>query len=266
MTVRQLAVRFDCEACALIGIIHMPERPRARGVLMLTGGPQYRVGSHRQFVLLARELAAAGTPVMRFDHRGMGDSAGAPRRFQELDADIHTAVGEFIRQAPALREVVIWGLCDAASAGALYAHRDRRVCGLILLNPWVRTEQGAARATLRHYYLARMRDGQFWRKLMTGKVALGATISSLGQQARQAARGSSDSLAQRVFDSLGAFVGPILIILSGADLTAREFSSHLVKSELDCTRVDIAHATHTFSRREWRDQVARACIDWIVSW
>jgi exosortase A-associated hydrolase 1 len=266
MMVRRLAVRFDCAACALIGVIDMPERARARGVLILTGGPQYRVGSHRQFVLLAREMAAAGIPVMRFDQRGMGDSAGAPRGFQELDEDIHAAVGEFMRQAPALREVVIWGLCDAASASALYAHRDRRICGLILLNPWVRSEQGAARATLRHYYLARVRDGQFWRKLVTGRLALGATLSSLGQQAKQAARGASNSLAQRMFDSLGAFVGPILIILSGADLTAREFSSHLAKSDLEYTRVDIAHATHTFSRREWRDQVTRACIDWIGSW
>ena len=34
---------------------------RARGVLIVVGGPQYRVGSHRQFALLANHLAGQGT-------------------------------------------------------------------------------------------------------------------------------------------------------------------------------------------------------------
>ncbi|KAB8057318.1 hydrolase 1, exosortase A system-associated, partial [Janthinobacterium violaceinigrum] len=58
----------------LVGILSLPAAPGPRGVLIVTGGPQYRVGSHRQFVLLARALAAQGVPVLRFDLRGMGDS------------------------------------------------------------------------------------------------------------------------------------------------------------------------------------------------
>jgi len=46
------------------------------GVLIVVGGPQYRVGSHRQFVMLARFLADHGVPCMRFDYRGMGDVSG----------------------------------------------------------------------------------------------------------------------------------------------------------------------------------------------
>jgi uncharacterized protein len=37
----------------------------------------YRVGPHRQFLLLARDWAADGIPVMRFDYQGQGDSEGA---------------------------------------------------------------------------------------------------------------------------------------------------------------------------------------------
>ncbi|HLB84425.1 MAG TPA: hypothetical protein VJK00_06820, partial [Steroidobacteraceae bacterium] len=44
----------------LIGILHRPQTQGnlTRGVVVVVGGPQYRIGSHRQFVLLARSLAA----------------------------------------------------------------------------------------------------------------------------------------------------------------------------------------------------------------
>ncbi|QNA89070.1 hypothetical protein G4G28_12360 [Massilia sp. Dwa41.01b] len=56
----------------------MPERPLARGMLLLHDSLQYRAGSHRQFTLLSRLLAARGVAVMRFDRGASGDSAGEP--------------------------------------------------------------------------------------------------------------------------------------------------------------------------------------------
>ena len=60
-------VQFSCGTDRLLGILHPGAPDSERGVLVVVGGPQYRVGSHRQFVLLARALAAAGIPVLRFD-------------------------------------------------------------------------------------------------------------------------------------------------------------------------------------------------------
>lgn len=66
-------------------MLHHPnEHEVPLGLLMVVGGPQYRVGSHRQFVLLARDLAAAGIPVFPFDYRGMGDSTGQARDFEGI--------------------------------------------------------------------------------------------------------------------------------------------------------------------------------------
>ena len=76
LTWHEMPVVFDCEGSRLVGIAALPARPAATGVLIIVGGPQYRAGSHRQFTLLARHLADAGYPTMRFDYRGMGDSAG----------------------------------------------------------------------------------------------------------------------------------------------------------------------------------------------
>jgi len=48
------------------------------------------VGSHRQFVQLARRLAKQGYPTLRFDYRGMGDSEGVYRSFENVGPDLQT--------------------------------------------------------------------------------------------------------------------------------------------------------------------------------
>jgi exosortase A-associated hydrolase 1 len=266
MNAGQRALRFICEGSALVGIIDVPERPIQRGVLVVTGGPQYRVGSHRQFALMARALATSGVPVMRFDVRGMGDSEGEPRPFDDISADIGAAIEEFFRQIQELKEVVIWGLCDGATAAAFYAHTDQRVRGLVLLNPWVRTPEGAARATLRHYYLSRLGELEFWKKVASGNFQWGASASSLGNQLKLAAGDRDAALPQRMLASLGCFEGQVLVVLSGDDLTAREFCDLMANNELKARRVDIAHANHTFARREWRDEVSELSANWVMSW
>ena len=134
-------VVFPCAGDDLCGILHPAPGPaQGVGMIVIVGGPQYRVGSHPQFLLLARELAAAGYPVLRFDYRGMGDSEGAFRGFEGIDEDIRAAIDAFCTEAPEVEQVVLWGLCDAASAAAFYGHRDDRVAGMVLVKPWVRTE------------------------------------------------------------------------------------------------------------------------------
>ena len=277
MNVEQRALCFGCDGCTLIGILSLPQQPLARGVLIVTGGPQYRVGSHRQFTLLARHLAAQAIPVMRFDYRGMGDSDGTPRSFESVGEDIQCALQEFFRAVPELAQVILWGLCDGATAAAFYARQDSRVCGLILLNPWVRTGQGAARATLRHYYAARLLEPDFWRKLTRGALQPGAVLASLRQLLRAAGRrpdAAQLALPARMFEGLSRFDGKILIILSGEDLTAREFADlqrssaawRRLSSAPRMRQVELAGANHTFSRRDWREEVARLCASWASSW
>jgi len=281
------ALAFGCGEDCLYGVLSMPRTPCRRGVLIVVGGPQYRAGSHRQFTLLARSLAARGIAAMRFDYRGMGDSQGAARDFEAIGDDVRAAIDTFMAAVPGLREVVLWGLCDAASAAALYAAGDARVCGLVLLNPWVRTTEGIARATLKHYYRGRLLEGAFWRKLVRGQFDLVGSLKSMAGLARAAARpraatpaaggagtaAASLPLPQRMHAGLRAFGGQVLIIIAAADLTAREFCDLAGAPEwkrlLDGPRVQwrrLDRADHTFSRRAWRDQVSDWTHDWTRSW
>lgn len=275
------ALTFACDGARMVGILSLPAQATAtRGVLVVVGGPQYRAGSHRQFTLLARDLAREGVPVLRFDYRGMGDSEGAARPFDAVEDDLRAAIDAFMAAAPGLREVVLWGLCDAASAIGMYAARDARVAGLVLLNPWVRTENGLARATLRHYYSARLRDPAFWRQLLGGGLNWRKSLGSMLALVRKARRSSrpaasaAKSLPERMRSGLAGFQGRVLLVIAGADLTAREFCDLAdtdaawrgVLAPPRVTRFQIEDADHTFSRRAWRDQVARWTAEWLRSW
>lgn len=283
MNFEDRALHFHCGDAALFGIASVPQQPGARGVLIVVGGPQYRVGSHRQFTLLARSLAAQGIAAMRFDYRGMGDSEGEARSFEDVDDDLRAAIDSFQQAVPAVREVVIWGLCDAASAAMFYACQDERVTGLVLLNPWARTTESHARATLKHYYGGRLLDAELWKKIASGRFNFAAAGASLFRLAGAAVRpaaaagGGADcalALPERMLDGLAKFRGKVLLIISPGDLTAQEFldmekgsaSWQRLLGDSRVTRHSLDEADHTFSRQVWRDQVSRWTGDWVSSW
>lgn len=273
----ETVVLIPCGADRLVGLLHRPQQPRPTGVLVIVGGPQVRAGSHRQFVQLARALARRGHAVLRFDVRGMGDSDGAPRAFTDLGEDIRAALDAFTASMPVLRGVVLWGLCDGASAALLHhaAQADPRVRGLVLLNPWVRSTQTLARAHVKHYYRQRLLEADFWRKLLSGRVAMSA-LSGLWRNVATALGGSKTASTSEDFRitmarAWRAFPGPILLVLSGRDLTAKEFLEALPlepawSGALDragLTRLDIAEADHTFSTRAERERLESATADWL---
>ena len=275
------AITFDCAGEALVGVLHRPAQPSRTGVVIVVGGPQYRAGSHRQFVVLARALALSGTAVLRFDCRGMGDSSGAQRNFEHTGDEIATAIDALLAAVPALHRVALWGLCDAASAALLYLHdrSDPRVAGLALLNPWVRSPATLARTHVKHYYLQRLRERDFWAKLMRGGVALQAARGLLGNVrlafggGSQAARASQQPFQQRMAAAWAAFDGPLLLMLSADDLTAREYADHAAADPAwqralqrrPPTRVDIAGADHTCSLPGAQRAVEAATVGWLAS-
>lgn len=279
------SVRFSCNGDVLPGILARPASPEGQpncGVLIIVGGPQYRVGSHRQFVLLARSLAAAGFPVLRFDCRGMGDAEGAPRSFEHIGDDIAAALDAFASACPQLGRFVLWGLCDAASAALLYCaeRQDSRIAGLCLLNPWVRSEASLARTHVKHYYGQRLLQADFWRKLLSGGLPVVGALRGLLRTLRQA-RAVPDAIPAsgwlpfhaRMAEGLRDFDGPVLLILSGDDYVAKEFVDHaandaawrsaLLRDHL--TRWGLAPADHTFSSANWRSDVERVCIEWLAT-
>ena len=272
-------IAIDCEGAALLGIVSEPAAPAEVGVIVVVGGPQYRAGSHRQFVQLARALADAGHAVLRFDARGMGDSDGAPRAFDALRADIGAAIDALLEHVSAVRRVALWGLCDGASAALLYVDEraDPRVCGVCAVNPWVRSDEGLARAQLRHYYVRHLASPAFWRKLLHGGIGWRALqdlrrniATALHTRAATESPGHDRPFAERMARGAARLApGRLLVLVSEDDLTAREFTDLASRSPdwqralKPARRRPIAGADHTFSQRESRKAAEAATLAWL---
>jgi exosortase A-associated hydrolase 1 len=259
---KEQVLNFPCEGEHLVGILSEPEAhdcPAADvGVLIIVGGPQYRAGSHRQFTLLARHLASHGFASLRFDYRGMGDSGGEARDFLEIQADISAGIGALMSATPRLRRVVLWGLCDAASAALMYAHEqaDTRLAGLVLANPWARSAQTLAATHVKHYYGRRVLQADFWLKLVRGGVgaaALTGAVRSLMLALRRRVTAPALSFQARMAAGLAQPRMPLQLLISTEDLTAREFTDMFPVGQLahNGGLVDvqtIGGADHTFSQ------------------
>jgi len=254
---REIPISFLCGGDRLLGILHRPDVPSARGLLVVHGRPATRVGKHRLFVLLARTWAEAGVPVLRFDYRGTGDSEGRLRTFEETGIDIHSAVDAFISNLPGLQEVVLWGLCGGAADALSYAPKDKRISGTILVNPWTYDARVRALARARGFVSSWLHRFQ---RLATGEVR-SAERSDLNISRMLSGRcgtaeapgipqsddldlittrdqlvvdGTRDAvmayrsyraadLSKRLAISLEKFSGRVLLILGGGDIGAQTF-------------------------------------------
>ncbi|MEK8053350.1 hydrolase 1, exosortase A system-associated [Ideonella sp. DXS22W] len=271
---------FSLGADRLLGVLHTPRGSDATGlaVVVIVGGPQTRLGSHRQFIHLARHLAEAGHAVLRFDVRGMGDSSGDPRPFDRLSDDVQAALDALWTHQPGLQSAVLWGLCDGASAAAIHAaqHKDPRVGGLCLVNPWVRSTQSLAQTQIKHYYFQRLASGAFWHKLLRGGVGLGALGGLLANLRQAWGRGSSappgaSSFQERMLRGLQRYSGPVQVLLSEHDYTAQEFANYTraraswneALSRPTVTQQTVVAADHTFSWPGSAQRVAQLTAAWL---
>lgn len=290
MTVQhEIPVVFDCRGDTLVGMVHRPGVAKTRGLLsVVAGGPQYRVGVGRLQVQLARSLAADGIPVMRFDHRGLGDSEGGFRGFQDVADDLGAALQAFRREAPEVREFVLWGGCDAGSAVLINAWRFPEVSGIITGNPWVHSPETANAAVVRHHYRKRLHDKDFWLKLLRLQYNPLPALGVIGKAAVQRlglARGAAaidDELAfnqdpsmpfvPRMRIGLSRFRGDLLMMMSGRSILVKEFDDLVatrpawqaaMQAPRHVVRHDMPDADQTYSSMASRREVIEVMRRWM---
>jgi len=282
---RETAFAFDCEGSSLIGFIHEGNPSNDIGILTITpGGPQCRIGVGRQLVRLARRLAAEGVTVMRFDHRGLGDSEGSFRGFQDTHNDIAAAIDEFQRRLPSIRRVILWGGCDAASAALLNAYKLPAVVCVIAGNPFVSSPVTAAKAQRKHY-LSRLKQKSFWVKLLkleyNPKEYAAGALQKLKRKSAPNKEASADTserkshpqgnFVENILTGLRKFNGRILFLMGDRFLLSTEFDQLVVSTpewraaynKPGYERIDIKGGDQVFSNQESQERMFDAASQWI---
>jgi exosortase A-associated hydrolase 1 len=240
---------FDCEGSAL-GASLDPAAGET-GLLLVTGGTQTRIGSHRMYERLAGALAEAGWPCFRYDRRGVGDSEGEDPDFKDSGPDLAAAAAAFRREQPQLTRLLGFGLCDGASTLALYG-KAAGLDGYILVNPWfVESEAGEpAAAAIKSRYKEQLLSVDGWKRLLSGSISYRKVLKGL----RKIVASRPSSLAGEIAASLRKAQVPAQLVLATRDGTAiaaqAEWSSPAFRPvrEANPAPLTIDSDAHTFSR------------------
>ncbi|MBL4584180.1 MAG: hydrolase 1, exosortase A system-associated [Pseudomonadales bacterium] len=280
MKTREVPIVFQCEQQSLIGVVHLPEKPKKIAIIsIVAGGPQYRAGFGRQLIKMARRFSAEGISVMRFDYRGLGDSSGSDAGFENIGLDLDAAIQALRKLEPMIEGIILWGGCNAASAALIHGPHHPAVTGLILANPWVRTEDNYAKVIVRDHYSKRILEPSFWWKVLTLQYnpfpALVTLFKGLGIKGgnKPSKQSSQDNLPyiDRMLMGAQLFQGKVLLMMSDLSLTSKEFDSLVSNSNEwqkamsrdGVERVTIKNADQAFSTHEAREAMLLAAEKWV---
>lgn len=247
---RQLS--FACEGAALAA--SLDAAAGTTGLLIVSGGNEIRSGAHRGMATLAARVAAAGSPVFRFDRRGIGDSEGVNGGYESSGPDIAAAIAAFRDAAPQVGRIVAFGNCDAASA--LLLHQPLALDGLIVANPWTYGDNADNSAdepalppatAIRARYLARLKDPKSLLRLLKGEVDFRKLLRGLSALGKSGAPAAPDSLPARIEVALSELTCPATILLATGDRTAQAFVENCPAASSRVPVQRLASTSHSFA-------------------
>lgn len=268
------AIQFTCNGNRLFGILHIPDiqGPPPAVVVIVSGGPQTRYGSHRLYVQLARRLCSRGIAALRFDYEGIGDSEGETVGAEGAEPSIEAAL-QYVQSVLPGSPRVLWSLCDGATAGALYSSRhEKALAALLLCNPLVNDNPILFK---KHYYREKLSDRAFWQRVLSLRLDFRKSLLTAARYLSAAAprvmRGvlrkkpaapcpfSPDSFLDSIRDSRC----PVHCLLSTDDYVAHEFldaalgrkGSKILKENGNIRISFIRNADHTFSSPEFKESL-----------
>jgi serine aminopeptidase S33 family len=137
------------EGGRLLGVLTLPSVPLRNPeelpvFVFFNAGLLHRVGPHRLYVHLARDLARMGFGSLRVDLAGKGDSPSRPgsMNHQQSAAADYGEILRVLESRLAPGPLVLAGLCSGADDAIRLAPKDSRVVGLLLLDPVCSPDDG----------------------------------------------------------------------------------------------------------------------------
>lgn len=162
---------------SLVGVISEPSQVDARerpAVILLNAGVIHRVGPNRLYVQIARAVAEAGFLALRLDGSGRGDSDVRPSTASFAEGDVKEIqdVMTYLAASRGVGTFVLMGICSGAALAFSIACADRRVAGIVGIEPYIYPTLGFHM----RYYARRIFRAASWWNTLTGRNALGRRL------------------------------------------------------------------------------------------
>lgn len=290
--------------CTLYGIIHQPlsedSVKNKIGVILVHSGVRGRVGTGRQYVFYARELAKLGYLVCRFDAYGMGDSEGriedgsSKMYYRSIQfgryVDDTSLWTKYIKEEYNLNKIILCGLCGGAITSLITGGKNALVDGLILLNPPVMLDDDKvdylAKRPKEYYrkglmqYVRKATNPNSIFRFISGKADYHLMVYLLkgiikGKKTRPAANKKakhSDAEFNRLFlSSMKKFTSQrkkILFIYGDNDYFKIEFETEILRRYQKtlpqyCEYETIPDANHMLTIPNWQQTALQIFCQWL---
>lgn len=283
--IREIPVLFGSSK-ALVGIVAEPWKatPAAEtrssdspAVLFLNAGIIHRVGPNRMYVQLARALAEAGVVSMRLDMSGIGDSPNRAEVLSPLESamkDIREAL-DWLETSKQIGRVVLIGLCAGADHSILYASRDPRVVGGMLLDPTIPhtrkfriNRYGTRLSSLARKSPAEAMESlaNLWRRNLTAAAETGTPEPE--------ERSLSDDELRSMFEPHYRYCAsnriPLLAVMTGGVQDQHNYREQLLDAFPEVAFGDtlaleyLPQSDHAFTREADREQLRQIILAWMA--
>ncbi len=282
-------VRFGPDE-RLFGILARPRSEDRHGaaVVLFNTGAGHHVGPHRLYVPLARDWAARGHMVLRFDLGGIGDSIPPPgneRAYNETEymvQDAREAIAFIRRQAPG-RRVVAVGLCSGGWLAFQAARRGLPVDAFVSINAPLYLRESDKQwlkdgRTLDQYQHS-LRDPTKWIKALRGQASYSTFTRVVARAlARRVSVRVSVAMHETMPDGLTSDLSIMaergikcLFVFSRGDNGLAYYEQHVPPAFLSGSVADLVQhvvvdeAGHAFRPRGAQDRLVRIATEFVTA-
>ena len=260
------------------------------GIVLVNSGVVHRAGPNRLYVNIARQLAAVGYPVLRFDLSGIGDSS--PRSdalsFEKSAISETSAAMAALGAESDCSGFILCGICSGADISFLTCRDNPAVLGAVLINGrglhGVTDDSGDAidagiNSTLRASESARylwksaLFNSASWRKLLSGQSNPIELLRVVGRQFLRRFIGS-EQVPEKAPGLCAAFHcildrGTALLMVYSEGDPALDYMQLMLGKEMkriasypNFAEIRMPGADHTFTARHHRDELIAALRRW----
>ena len=282
-------VRFGPDE-RLFGMLARPRSEDRHGaaVVLFNTGAGHHVGPHRLYVPLARDWAARGHMVLRFDLGGIGDSIPPPgneRAYNETEdmvQDAREAIAFIRRQAPG-RRVIAVGLCSGGWLAFQSARRGLPVDAFVSINAPLYLRESDKQwlkdgRTLDQYQHS-LRDPTKWIKALRGQASYSTFTRVVARAlARRVSVRVSVAMHETMPDGLTSDLSIMaergikcLFVFSRGDNGLAYYEQHVPPAFLSGSVADLVQhvvvdeAGHAFRPRGAQDRLVRIATEFVTA-